>query len=194
MSDIITSVPLLDLKSQYKPMREEIRAAIDGVCDSQYFILGPKVTEFEADVAKYCGTSEAIGVSSGSDAILVSLMALGIGPGDGVLTTPYTFFATVGAISRLGAVPIFADIDPVTFNIDPVSAREVLENVGIRNPGVKVKAMVPIHLYGQSADMDPIMQLAKDYNLKVVEDAAQAQEILTGNNIKIVTEEEIKGL
>jgi len=174
MIDIITSVPLLDLKSQYKPMRDEIRAAIDGVCDSQYFILGPKVTEFEANIAEYCGTSEAIGVSSGSDAILVSLMALGIGPGDGVLTTPYTFFATVGAISRLGAVPIFADIDPVSFNIDPVSAREVLENTAITNPGVKVKAMVPIHLYGQSADMDPIMQLAKDYNLRVVEDAAQA--------------------
>jgi len=174
MSDIVTAVPLLDLKAQYRPMRDEIRTAIDEVCDSQYFILGPKVAEFEANVAEYCGVSDAIGVSSGSDALLISLMALGIGPGDGVLTTPYTFFATVGAIARLGAVPIFVDIDPVSFNIDPEKARDFMEISDISHPGVDIKAMIPVHLYGQSADMDPLMKLAKDYDLYVVEDAAQA--------------------
>lgn len=174
MSDNINSVPLLDLKAQYRPMREEIRAAIDDVCDSQYFILGPKVAKFESNIAEYCGTAEAIGVSSGSDALLISLMALGIGQGDGVLTTPYTFFATVGAIARLGAVPVFADIDPVSFNVDPVSARKAMENIDVKHPGLKVKAMIPVHLYGQSADMDPLMEIAKEFNLFVVEDAAQA--------------------
>lgn len=174
MSDVVTAVPLLDLKAQYRPMRDEIRVAIDEVCDSQYFILGPKVAEFEANIAEYCGVSDAIGVSSGSDALLISLMALGIGAGDAVLTTPYTFFATVGAIVRLGAVPLFADIDPVSFNIDPASARKAIETVGDKYPGMKVKAMVPVHLYGQSADMDPLMNLAKEFDLCVIEDAAQA--------------------
>ncbi len=174
MSDVVTAVPLLDLKAQYRPMRDEIRVAIDEVCDSQYFILGPKVTEFEANIAEYCGTSDAIGVSSGSDALLISLMALGIGPGDGVLTTPYTFFATVGAIVRLGAIPIFVDVDPVSFNIDPEKVRNLMQLSDIKFPNMEIKAIVPVHLYGQSADMDPIMELAKDFGLKVIEDAAQA--------------------
>jgi dTDP-4-amino-4,6-dideoxygalactose transaminase len=174
MSDVVTGVPLLDLKAQYVGMRDEIRAAMDEVCDAQYFILGPKVTEFEAHVAEYCGTADAVGVSSGSDALLVSLMALDIGPGDAVLTTPYTFFATVGAIVRLGAVPVFADIDATSFNMDADSARGVAESMAEKHPGLKLKAMVPVHLYGQSANMDALMQLAKDFNLAVVEDAAQA--------------------
>jgi len=174
MSDDVTAVPLLDLKAQYVGMRDEIRAAMDEVCDAQYFILGPKVTEFEAHVAEYCGTADAVGVSSGSDALLVALMALGVGPGDAVLTTPYTFFATVGAIVRLGAVPVFADIDATSFNMDAESARAVAESMAEKHPGLKLKAMVPVHLYGQSADMDALMQLAKDFDLAVVEDAAQA--------------------
>jgi dTDP-4-amino-4,6-dideoxygalactose transaminase len=171
---MVTSVPLLDLKGQYAGMRDEMRAAIDEVCDSQYFILGPKVAEFEEHVAAYCGTAEAVGVTSGTDALLISLMALGIGPGDGVLTTPYTFFATVGSIVRLGAVPIFADIDPVTFNLDPAAARRALETAGERHPGVTPKAMIPVHLYGQATEMDALMDLAGEYGLAVVEDACQA--------------------
>jgi dTDP-4-amino-4,6-dideoxygalactose transaminase len=171
---MVTSVPLLDLKGQYASMRDEIRTAIDEVCDSQYFILGPTVTAFEEHVAAYCGTTEAIGVTSGTDALLLSLMGLGVGPGDGVLTTPYTFFATVGSIVRLGAVPIFADIDPVTFNMDPVCARAALESAAERHPGVTPKAMLPVHLYGQSADMDALLDLAREYDLTVVEDACQA--------------------
>ena len=170
----MTSVPLLDLKYQYAPMREEIRKAMDEVCDSQHFILGPKVEAFEAHIADYCGTAEAIGVSSGSDALLLSLMALGIGPGDAVLTTPYTFFATVGAIVRLGAVPLFADIDPVSFNMDPACARTALLAAEERFPGVKPKAMIPVHLYGQSADMNALMTVAREFDLAVVEDACQS--------------------
>ena len=171
---MVTSVPLLDLKGQYAAMREEMRAVMDEVCDSQYFVLGPNVAAFEKNIADYCGTAEAIGVTSGTDALLISLMALGVGPGDGVLTTPYTFFATVGSIVRLGAVPIFADIDPVTFNIDPASARAALETVDDRHAGVTPKAMIPVHLYGQSADMDALLELAREYKLSVVEDACQA--------------------
>ena len=170
----ITSVPLLDLKAQYAPMRQEIRAAIDEVCDSQYFILGPRVEAFEKNIAEYCGTADAIGVSSGSDALLIALMALDIGPGDGVLTTPYTFFATVGAIARLGATPVFADIDPETFNISPDAAREVLAEIREKQPGLKIKAMIPVHLYGQAADMDALNELAAEYQLHIIEDAAQA--------------------
>jgi len=171
---MVDSVPLLDLRGQYAAMREEMRAVMDEVCDSQYFVLGPKVAAFEKNIADYCGTSEAIGVTSGTDALLISLMALGVGPGDGVLTTPYTFFATVGSIVRLGAVPIFVDIDPVTFNIDPASARAALETVDDRHAGVTPKAMIPVHLYGQSADMDALLELAREYKLSVVEDACQA--------------------
>jgi dTDP-4-amino-4,6-dideoxygalactose transaminase len=170
----IESVPLLDLKAQYAGLRDDIRSAIDEVCDSQYFILGPRVEAFERNIAEYCGTKHAIGVSSGSDALLVTLMALGIGRGDAVLTTPYTFFATVGAIARLGAVPLFADIAPVSFNIDPQSVRATLQNAQEKLPGISVKAMIPVHLYGQSAEMDELLDIAEEYGLAVVEDAAQA--------------------
>ncbi|MDP6491578.1 MAG: DegT/DnrJ/EryC1/StrS family aminotransferase [Kiritimatiellia bacterium] len=167
-------VPLLDLKAQYAPLREEIRAVIDEVCDAQYFILGPKVVAFEAETAAYCDTKAAIGASSGSDALIISLMALDIGPGDAVITTPYTFFATVGAIARVGATPVFVDIDPVTFNIDPAAIRNLLANWPDRFAGLTPRAIMPVHLYGQCADMDPIMELAKEHDLAVIEDGAQA--------------------
>ncbi len=167
-------VPLLDLKAQYAGIRDEVRRAIDEVCGDQHFILGPKVEAFERRVAEYCGTAHAVGVSSGTDALLIALMALDIGPGDAVITTPYSFFATVGSIVRLGATPVFADIDPATFNIAPDKARAALENMPRRFKKLKAKALLPVHLYGQAADMDPLLQLAKEHGLKVVEDAAQA--------------------
>jgi dTDP-4-amino-4,6-dideoxygalactose transaminase len=167
-------VPLLDLKGQYAGIREEIRKAMDEICDAQYFVLGPNVEAFERHVAEYCGVAHAVGVSSGTDALLIALMALGIGPGDAVVTTPYTFFATAGSIARVGATPVFADIDPVTFNMNPERARKVLESFPKRFKKLKPKAILPVHLYGQAADMDPLLALAKEHGLKVVEDAAQA--------------------
>jgi len=167
-------VPLLDLKAQYAALRDEIRPAIDEVCDAQYFILGPKVVAFEEETAAYCGAKAAIGVSSGSDALIISLMALDIGPGDAVITTPYTFFATVGAIDRVGATPVFVDIDPVTFNVDPAAIEALLADWPERFAGLTPRAIIPVHLYGQCADMDPIMALAKQYDLVVIEDGAQA--------------------
>ncbi len=167
-------VPLLDLKAQYAPIRDDIRAAIDEVCDAQYFILGGKVSALEEKIAAYCGTSGAIGVTSGSDALLIALMAMDVGPGDAVITTPYTFFATVGSIVRLGATPVFADIDPVSYNIDPGSVRALLENWPARFKESRPKVLLPVHLYGQCADMAPLLDLASEHGLKVVEDAAQA--------------------
>lgn len=167
-------VPLLDLKEQYSTMREEIRLAIDEVCDAQYFILGEKVEQFERHVADYCGVRHAVGVSSGTDALLVALMALDIGPGDAVITTPYTFFGTAGSIVRLGAVPVFVDIDPETFNIDAAALRALVESPPERIAGSVLKAIVPVHLYGQCADMTPILEVAREFDLKVIEDAAQA--------------------
>jgi len=167
-------VPLLDLKAQYAGLRDDIRRAVDEVCESQYFVLGPVVERFEQNAAQYCGAKHAIGVSSGTDAILVTLMALGIGPGDGVITTPYTFFATAGCIVRLGATPLFADIDPDTFNIDPESVRRLLAAPTGKSKGIKPKVLMPVHLYGQAADMDPLLELAREHDLRVVEDAAQA--------------------
>ncbi len=159
-------VPLLDLKAQYATVKDEIFAAIAEVMESQHFILGPKVEECEKAVANYSNCRSAVGVTSGSDALLACLMAENIGPGDEVITTPYTFFATVGAISRLGATPVFVDIDPVTYNIDVTRIAEKITK--------KTRAIIPVHLYGQMADMDPIMALAERHKLVVIEDAAQA--------------------
>lgn len=165
-------VPLLDLKVQLVPLRDEIMDRVTHVIDSCGYILGPEVQELEKDVAAYCGVGHSIGMSSGTDALIAALMAMGIGPGDLVLTTPYTFFATMGSILRLGARPLFADIDPATYNIDPDQMASLLEkNDEIRN---KVKAILPVHLYGQCADMARILELAERYDLPVIEDAAQA--------------------
>jgi dTDP-4-amino-4,6-dideoxygalactose transaminase len=175
-------VPLLDLKAQYAPLKAEIEAAMRAVCDSQRFVLGPNVTELEARIAAYCNTDFAIGVSSGTDALLLALMALGIGPGDEVVTTPYTFFATAGVIARLGARPVFCDIDSASFNLDPSAVEAFLAGRCRREgrqvvdtaTGGRVKALIPVHLYGQMADMDRLMAIARRYGLYVVEDAAQA--------------------
>lgn len=166
-------VPLLDLKKQYTAIREEVRAVTEEIYESQYFIMGPHVERLEKDIAAYCRTEQAIGVSSGSDALIIALMALGVGSGDLVLTTPYTFFATAGAVARVGARPVFVDIDPHTYNISPTLLAQGLETMpaGQRE---KVKAVIPVHLYGQCADMEPILRSAANYDLPVIEDAAQA--------------------
>ncbi len=165
-------VPLLDLKAQLAPLRDELLAAVTEVLDSTRYIMGPKLTELEESVALYSGAEYGIGVSSGTDALLISLMALEVGPGDLVLTTPYTFFATMGAVLRLGAKPVFVDIDPVTYNINPDQVADILAEYAGR--GLRFKAMIPVHLYGQCADMAAICNLAEKYEVPIVEDAAQA--------------------
>ena len=158
-------VKLLDLQAQYAGrMRDEIRAAIDKVCDTQALILGPAVTAFEANLARYCGTKHAVGVTSGTDALLVALMALDVGPGDEVVCPTFTFFATAGCVSRLGAKPVFVDVDRDTFNVDPAAVAKAITP--------KTKAIIPVHLFGQMADVEAILAVAGD--VPVIEDAAQA--------------------
>jgi dTDP-4-amino-4,6-dideoxygalactose transaminase len=175
-------VPLLDLKGQYVPLRAEIEAAIREVCDEQRFVLGPRVAELEAKVAEYSSTKHGLGLSSGTDALLLALMALDIGPGDEVITTPFTFFATAGVVARLGARPFFCDIDPATFNLGPEAVRTAItercelkgDRLVNRATGGVIRALLPVHLYGQMADLDAFMAIARQYRLAVVEDAAQA--------------------
>lgn len=176
------TVPLLDLRRQYQTFKSDLLPALERVCDSQMFILGPEVTRLEVATAAYCHSEHGIGVSSGTDALLLALMGLDIGPGDAVITSPYTFFATGGTIARTGARPIYLDIDPFTFNLCPVLlARYLAESCEAREDGLydqrsgtRLRAIMPVHLYGQMADMDPILALATRYGLAVVEDAAQA--------------------
>ena len=165
-------VPLLDLKAQLKTIEKEVKAAVNEVIDSTQYIMGPKVVELEEQIAEYVGAKYATGVSSGTDALLISLMALDIRPGDIVITTPFSFFATAGVIARLNATPVLVDIDPDTYNLSPAALRHWF---GANKEKIdKVKAIIPVHLYGQSADMDSILDIAGEHNIAVIEDAAQA--------------------
>jgi dTDP-4-amino-4,6-dideoxygalactose transaminase len=161
-----TKIPFFDLTVQFKSIEDEIKSALDEVFKTQQFILGSQVQALEEKIAQYCRTRYAIGVASGSDALLLSLMALGIGMRDEVLLSPFTFFATAGSVSRLGAIPVFVDIDPETYNIDPTKIEEKITS--------KTKAIIPVHLFGQCADMTPLLQIAKTKKLFIIEDAAQA--------------------
>jgi dTDP-4-amino-4,6-dideoxygalactose transaminase len=159
-------VPLLDLKQQYQAIKDDVDAAVARVIESQYFILGPEVTALEEEVAAYSSVAHAVGMSSGTDALLAALMALDVGPGDEVITTTYSFFATAGVVARLGARTVFVDIDPATFNIDTAAAVDAVTD--------RTKAIMPVHLYGRLADMDPLLDVARRRGIAVIEDAAQA--------------------
>src|SRR6185369_5203251 len=158
-------VPLIDLQAQYASVRGEVRHAVDRVFETQQFVMGPEVAALEAEVAAYCQTDEAIGCASGSDALLLALMALNVGPEDEVITTPFSFFATASAIARTGARPIFVDIDPLTYNLNVDQIPAAITS--------RTRAVLPVHLYGQCADMDQLLDLCKSKGLTLVEDAAQ---------------------
>jgi dTDP-4-amino-4,6-dideoxygalactose transaminase len=175
-------VPLLDLRAQYAPLKAAIESAISALCDSQHFVLGPHVAELERQIADYSQAKFGIGLSSGTDALLLAMMALDIGPGDEVITSPYTFFATAGTIARLNARPVFCDIDAATFNLSPARVAAFIDGqcesrdgaLINRATGGRVRAMIPVHLYGQMADMDALLEIARRHGLAVIEDAAQA--------------------
>ncbi len=177
-------VPLLDLNAQYARIRDEVRLVVDEILESQKFILGTHVAALEDEVARYCGASHAIGVASGTDALLLALKALGVGQGDSVITVPFTFFASAGAVANLGARPLFVDIEDKGFNMDPAALGAMIEKectfnltskqLVHRASGTRVKAVMPVHLYGQCAEMDEILEICRRYQLPVVEDACQA--------------------
>jgi len=179
---IMTTVPLLDLKAQFAEIRAEVMPIIEQVCASQQFILGEHVRNLEEEVARYTGSAFGIGVSSGTDALLLAVMALNIGAGDEVITSPFTFFATAGTVARVAARPIFCDIDPITFNLSPEAVQSFIDRNGVvrdgglfnRTTGGRIRAIMPVHLYGQSADMAPLVAIAQRHGLKLIEDAAQA--------------------
>ena len=164
------SVPMLDLQRQYEQVRAEVLAAVGRVCASQHYILGSEVEAFERELAGFCGARDAVGCSSGTDALWLALAAAGVQPGDQVLTTPFSFFASASAIARAGARPVFADIDPRTFNLDPAQVESFLRS-GQRD---KLRTLLPVHLYGQCADIDSLQPLANEFHLSLIEDAAQA--------------------
>ena len=166
-------IPLIDLRPTMDDLREEILEAITKVVDSNIFIMGPEINSFEREISEYCGTSDAVGVSSGTDALLLSLMVLNVGPGDLVLTSNFSFFATAGVISRLNATPIFVDIDPKTFNMDANNLKKILNEMD-KKKLKKVKAIIPVHLYGQCANMEEIMQISKEFKIPVIEDGSQS--------------------
>jgi dTDP-4-amino-4,6-dideoxygalactose transaminase len=178
------NVPLLDLQAQYAAIRDKVRAAVDGVFESQRFVLGSQVSALEEEIAELCGVPFAVGVASGTDALLLSLKALGIGPGDSVVTAPFTFFATAGAVANLGARPIFVDIEPAGFGMSATNLSDFLERECVfsvsaqktlhKSSNTTVKAILPVHLYGQCVDMDEILAIARRYSIPVVEDACQA--------------------
>ena len=164
--DTPAPVPLIDLVEQYQTIREEVQEAVQRVFERQTFVLGDEVEQFESEIASYCDSRFAIGCASGTDALLLSLMALGVGPGDEVITSPYSFFATASCITRAGARPVFVDIKPNTYNLDPNAVEAAITS--------RTKAILPVHLYGQCAEMDPLWRLAVKHHLPIVEDAAQA--------------------
>ena len=175
-------VPLLDLRPQYHALRDELHARVAAVMESQQFILGPEVSAFEAKARDYCRAGFAVGMSSGTDAQIAVLMAMGIGPGDAVITTPFTFFATAGCVWRMGARAVFCDIDADTFNLSPAAVERYLREQARRDPdgtlrtpqGERLRAIIPVHLFGMCADMAPLLRLGEEWGLAVIEDASQA--------------------